>query len=514
MKFINYSLKVAAILGLLIFSVLTYYSWRYTTVMTAIGEHLSEEKDSLISHILFTALALLLVGGIQKLSGKVTEKQVRIFAVAVSILITGLLLWWVKSAEAYPVADQGSVYHGAVFAVDGEYPEMGQGGYFYMYPFQLSLVFLYSVIFKLSGCTDPIIIQYVQAFFVGIAIYAGSEIAGEVFGSIKVKLSYLLIAIFCFPLLFYTLYVYGETAGVASASVFIWMLVLVFKNMTGERTGKLKKRIWVIAAVAFLIAYNVRVMLTIVWIAAFIITILLCIKNKRVLPVFMILLILFIAAGSQKLVCRYYENCADTSFNNGMSSWLWIAMGMQYDKEPGAFNDYNTNTYREAGGNTAKADETAKEYISERLEELFSDPGESFSFYKKKTLNQWNEPSYGVFFMTHVMINASPLVKEVYFGRFWPILYQFMNYYQALCYLAIVAVIVALLSGKHSIYQYLHCVILIGGFLFSLIWEAKSRYIFPSLVFSLPYMAGGLVIMSDSVRKVRLGIWNRFKHNF
>lgn len=120
------------------------------------------------------------------------------------------------------------------------------------------------------------------------------------------------------------------------------------------------------------------------------------------------------------------------------------------------------------------------------------------SFFREKILNQWNEPSYGVFTMTRFMDAPEKWVEKMYYGKGNNLLYDFLDHYQAVMYLFLLGYFLLLRKGKQPPALYLPGLILIGGFLFSVIWEAKSRYVFPFFVMAIPCAAGSIIWYYDS----------------
>ena len=65
-----------------------------------------------------------------------------------------------------------------------------------------------------------------------------------------------------------------------------------------------------------------------------------------------------------------------------------------------------------------------------------------------------------------------------------------LKQYQAISYLFLLAGFIMLAKGTQDPVQYLIELIIIGGFLFSLIWEASNQYIYPYAVIAIPFVAG------------------------
>ena len=59
------------------------------------------------------------------------------------------------------------------------------------------------------------------------------------------------------------------------------------------------------------------------------------------------------------------------------------------------------------------------------------------------------------------------------------------------------------IDKENNVLQHLFAVALIGGFLFSIIWEAKARYMFPYYVMMLPMANIGYITLITKVEKIR-----------
>ena len=151
-----------------------------------------------------------------------------------------------------------------------------------------------------------------------------------------------------------------------------------------------------------------------------------------------------------------------------MPAVMHIAMGTNDDKQnAGWFNGYNWNTYEKHDFMPEPAAKEAKEHLLEFAEECVNDSAMAIDFYSRKLGAQWEAPMYQCYVM---------------------------NIYQILLY---GGVFVYLLAGRKKEQQIEHYVLLIGvfgGFLFSAMWEAKARYVFPYLMMMISYAAAGITV--------------------
>ena len=102
-------------------------------------------------------------------------------------------------------------------------------------------------------------------------------------------------------------------------------------------------------------------------------------------------------------------------------------------------------------------------------------------FYFRKLSSTWAEPSYG-----GLIYNHNFQYKEEGVATFE---YYFVEYYQkALVFIIFGGSILALIKNRKNLSNeiILLITIFIGGFLFHLLWETKSRYVFPYIMVLIP----------------------------
>ena len=193
-----------------------------------------------------------------------------------------------------------------------------------------------------------------------------------------------------------------------------------------------------------------------------------------------------------------------------MPSTLWIAMGMQdSDGLCGWTNYYNVATYDASGHDAKLASQMALDDIKERLDFFAGNPREAASFYRQKFESQWSCPMYQSVQMNS-RIEGQPVKiadRILNFGRIYRYIRAFADVHQSTIYLFAFAGLIVMLLKKKGIENYILYVAVVGGMLFSLLWEAKARYCFPYYVFMQSAAAIGLGGLCDRA----ITIWNNRK---
>ena len=137
------------------------------------------------------------------------------------------------------------------------------------------------------------------------------------------------------------------------------------------------------------------------------------------------------------------------------------------------------------------------------LQTCREDPAYAVNFYKRKIFSQWNAPMYQCIVMNnHIEGTQSALVQSIYQGTGNRILTGYMNIYQLVIYGGVLVFLAVALKKRHPLESYPLLIAVFGGFLFSVLWEAKARYVYPYFLMMIPYAAMGIGTVSD-------GLWRR-----
>lgn len=481
--------KIMAVIGTAVMLFLVFYSWRYTKNLVR-PEYYLDEKDSVLFNFLLCAVLLLLSGILTKAVQKIPARVTHLLAMIAAVAAAAFGIWLARAAGAVSDADQYCVQRAAKALVDGDMEWVLQQDYFGIYRFQLGLAEIFSFFFRVMGNTEAIAVQQIQAIFGGITLYVGFRIVWELSGQRLAELLYLLAEITFLPMYCYMLFVYGESLGVCSAVCAIWCYLIV--SRPGGKTWT-KCMYW--AAIGFLmtLAYVAKSVLLVVWIAMFIMQILLALKNKSWKGIIALCGVLAVMLAGEELLCSMAERQIGQEYGSGAPYILWVAMGTQENDDPqrgpGTWNGYNADTYVQAGYDGREAARIAKDDLKKQYAEWSANPGQAITFYKEKILLQWIEPTYGGFVMTGSLNGPKHWVNELYFGQANERALSFLNRYQAVLYLAILGYYLRILSGKVDGVKILPGIIFLGGFFITIFWEAKSRYVYPYIVMILPCAA-------------------------
>lgn len=496
-------------LGILMFGYLVFYAWTSSARIHASSEIVVWSEDRIWKNLLFTSGVLAACAGIGALAHRASDKALQAAAVVISLAVAlgcGILA---GAAHSYPSADQIYVYEAAENFFSGDYTNIQTEWYFNACPYQLGLGLLYGILMRISGGNSYSVLYYAQAVCAGVTVYASFEMARELFQCKKTAAITLMCSVFFLPMYLYTLYIYGETFGVCFA-----MLGMLF--WLRANNGKLRKRAvtvlyWVLSGLCLALCYTARLALIIVLIAMVVTGALYVLTGRQQdgkmrwgCPALTVLLLL-LTLGSQKLAVAYMEHQADVELADGIPAILTVAMGIQDETEnengtgPGSYNAYNLWLYFGSGFDGESASSEAFLNIKQTLYRWSRDPAYMIGYMNQKVLNQWNEATCGGFYMTALQQEPEEWVTDLYTGAAGDKWYAFLNLYQGMIYVMLLIYFVILLKKKEHIFCFLPALLLLGEFCFSMIWEAKSRYIYPYIVMAIPCAAWSLTYCAGKI---------------
>lgn len=311
------------------------------------------------------------------------------------------------------------------------------------------------------------------------------------------ELCYLVFMATCVPMYMYVPFVYGELCSTAFIMLAAVLLLTCIERFTWQRLLLLG----VVTGVAVQMRLNAIIIVIGFWI---VIAVKFCSKISWRLIFLAISMILGIILF-QGIITGLYKNVISED-SEPMPAILYIAMGTNdTDGYAGWWNGYNGETFYENDCDPDCASAVAKQDLAVFMQKCKDNPSYALNFYSRKINAQWNAPMYQALVMNaSVAGKQAELAERIYYGELWNGLENGMNIYQLLLYAGVLTVSVMGMIKVRGIQDYILLIGVFGGFLFSVIWEAKTRYAFPYLLMLIPYAAMGL--SNISLMFVRLNV--------
>lgn len=498
----NWVVKIA---GGLIFLGLVWYAMRYTYYMCPGGSEVPDiERDSVWRNMLAALAACSVLAALL-----FAERRLDIYrqlficratAAAAMLWVGGVSAWWILSADRHPVGDQAFVYGAASNFIEGDYHFLSKGAYMGMHPHQLALVALCELLFVFAGADNYFAIEVCCAVMAVGSVYVGYRIVSELTDHMAVIVGYNLLMFGCLPLILYTPWCYGDVPSIFCSLAAAWMLICYSKQ------GKGRYLVFLAAAVALALLFRKHslILLAALCIAA----VLYALRHRDVRIVITAISAVILFEASYQGIYKMYELRSGVEHEEGIPLACWIAMGLQELKwtYPGWYNDYPKSIYRECEFDEVWARQAAELEIQGRIELFAANPGYAKVFFREKVLSQWNEPLYQALFFNSLQAYEGEYDENSLAfrlgGEYYGKALAFCNRWQFVVFLGMLCYYLFAVRRDSNILQHVLAITIIGGFLFSIVYEAKARYIFPYYVMMFPFAVYGYQQMLERVMRL------------
>lgn len=493
-KFLDFCCSCVKVILALLLAILTITSMLVTCSVDW-DEVVSYAPDRIYKHILFAvvmSVVLVLCRHIRNLlRGNWLEKVFRDLTVdldfnkVVIALHFVLGIFWVIATQVQTDADQyycAEIASRQMFA-DYDFSDYMPGEYMYNYPYQTGLVLVMVLVFRLFGSMNYLAFQMCNVFAMLLFDISVTKIT-EYIGSPAAKKISSAMLFLLWPILFYTVFVYGNLLGLAFGTTALFFEYRYLK--------KRRLRDIVISSVMIGLAVMMKTNYLIFLVAMLIFLVLDFIMTYRKRTIFYAVLavICYVLGTTGPVALVSMQSGLDVG--SGVPKIAFISMGLRESAlAPGWWDDYyHENLYVDSGYNGQLASEMAKEDIGERLEKFKEDPGYTADFFYKKMVSQWCDPTFEGFWISRYDkgVTISGIVDNILNRDLRGWITEFLDLYQTFIYWT--ALLFVILNRKNNnVFLWLPGTAVIGGFLFHMIWEAKGQYTLSYFVLLIPYSA-------------------------
>ncbi|MCM1123042.1 MAG: hypothetical protein NC416_10695 [Eubacterium sp.] len=450
-------------------------------------------KDSFFINMLsFGLLVLILMKFKQNklyeiLSNKFSED--RQFQKVKSVLLLIIFFeaaFWAVSTQFIPGVDEGEIQQFVFDFMKKDYYMFAPGGYMCRSADNRGLFLFECFISVVFGNKNYLVYELINSFAIAMIYKQFTEIMEEYKFNRIVQLSVIIIGVLFFPLIGYSIMVYGNLMGIALGVAAIKYELRFLGRY--EWKNACKSAFFIIIAV--LLKSNILIYL--VAMTLFAILKLVVLQRKEILC-FIILLIL--GYEMQSVIPTYIlENITGYELDSPYSYWSFIAMGLQESElAPGWWNGYIHTNYWENDGDTQLQAIKAKESIKNSINQFTDDPQYAFCFFTKKIASTWANPTFQCFATVR---NGSNIEVPHWVSAIlsYPGQYIIVKYLNLMEFLILAGAITELLISwfeSNYIDRLIFPMILVGGFFFHVFWEAKARYALMYFVVLIPYAVMG-----------------------
>lgn len=433
----------------------------------------------------------------------------------IAVVIIGILgIVWINLNDTVPHSDQAVIFKEAQ-KLAGYSDEPYEWSYMSSFNFMRLLVLFISLLLKLFGNTQ-IVFRYINVLAL-VFLSIGMILVLKV--SLKDKALGALISlalIFFYPVVIYTCYIYGTLSAVAFE---IWAFYFSERLVDSLKTGHTgKKLVFYVLAIIICIFLGVEMhMSALIGMVAISIYVLLSSTKKSwwinaVLVVGMFGFYVIANTGVNKA----YEKITNSPYQDAIPISAKVYMGLTApETQPGGPGAQDGSYWEMFELNDMDAKKTnaylwpiigdvAKEYLTGKR---------PLSFFIKKAEYQWLDPTMDAHRV--ILLNNpandepdnSPAYTKFYYSSFRDIAYKLITVFMVVVYgfscVAGVFLFFRKADEEHENLDinFLIQIFIIGGFVFQLIAESVSRYVFSYYVLILIEAFYGISIVGENINK-------------
>lgn len=413
--------------------------------------------------------------------------------------ITGAV--WVILTQSHAGADQYYVLDAAAGLRSHDYTMFMRDGYIAKYTNQIGLLFIEYIIGFVVDDYNYIFWQLLNV----IMIVFTYKMLADLFSIWKLprlaSVLFLVLGILFFPWTLYSVFIYGNIAGLFFA-VMAFKYTMLFVGSSNTYNSIHISYIAVTGA-AMMMSVMVKSNYLIFMIALILYTIAETLRHKNIQ---IILVTCAIAAGFAiqavfpKLII---EKISGYNLDNGASSWTWIDMGLHSTTATvyadGWYNSRIASLYERNDYDSKKEAQAAKADIKGYINNYKSDPNAFTSFLSKKIASQWNNPGFQCFWITNVRnssITQSGFITDILSLKGGIPFMNYLNILQSIILFGSMLYAVYALFFNSAPASTVLPLTFIGGFIFHIFWEGKCQYTLPYFVLLLPLSIIGFFYMA------------------
>ena len=421
----------------------------------------------------------------------------RAFAAALA-LWTAAALCFVLAVGLLPRADSALVIDAAKRFAAGDFSPL-EGEYFSRVSYQLGICLpLEGLARLLPGLDLNLLMQALNCVISAALMALLCGLAGGLSGDARTSGAAALLYLAFVPMLLFNMFVYGVLP-------MLLLCVLAMRCFARcARTGE--RRFGVLYALLIGAAAALKPNAMIVMLALLICAAVHALQRKDGFLLLCAALSAVLCFALPAGVIRLYELRAGVTLAPDTGMLLRLAMGMQDSMIAAGWYNGVIEEYWPLSVTPEMEKAAALEMLAARLREFAADPAGAWAFFKEKCLTQWAEPSYDILWygavcgksgrfngLAHAIFRDGSPVRALLAG--------YMNIFQQAAYvLALIGTCGMIREKRTEAVQLMLPVTVLGGFLYHMLFEAKSQYIYPYMLLLLPLAAAGMDLLAGRVR--------------
>ncbi len=490
MKVGSFLTKSLHILAALTVGLIFIVGFLYNTTVRGFSETVTVEGVGLrgLLPLLYAAIAVVALSCLKKPLETVRETYLFLGCAAVYVAM-GLYL--IGNVDHSLRADAYLVSHAAEEFLSGAPHLFEKGSYLWQFPHQIGLM-LYEALLYLI-CPLPAI-RFVAnlGFVIGIN-FLMYKMADRLFGDRLTNNLTIILSFAFLPQLFFILFAYGNIPGL------FFMLFAFYHTLCFVREHRTVSLILAVVGGCVTVLLRKNFIIGVIAIAIYV-----CLDMLRRFSIKH--LILLVSVGISLLLPLKLLPAIFIGETSGMPSVLWLAMGTDIDNTvcgPGWYDGSHYYIFESSDYDPAAAQEKGVEKLQHNIDKITEDPSAAFRFFVNKTASQWSDPLYQSLWTGPMeecgQHTHTPLLQSLYTGGAAETVLSSAMKSFSLAFFGLCLLFLLRYKASYDGWQ-MGFLTLIGGFLFHLVWEGKSQYIYPYFFSLMPFAALSLARIVTAIQ--------------
>lgn len=461
-------------------------------------------------YIIVAMLMLLIICGLYLFISRYINNSRVINAINIGaiIVITALSIVWIYFNDTVPHSDQAIILDEAR-KIAGYLDEPYEWSYMSSFSFMRLLVLFIAVLLKIFG-NSQMVFRWFNIIMLVFLVIGMSAITDKHIKDKSLGMLLKIALVFFYPIIVYTCYVYGTLAAVTFE---VWAFYFAV-SFVEENDGKHKifNGLGVVLCIFWGVEMHMSALIAMVAICIYLV--LKTEKETWIRNVILIISVVLFYLACNRLVDATYVAITNSPVHDAIPISAKVYMGITASEtQPGGPGSQDGSYWKMFELNDMNAKKT-NEYLWPVIGNVMHEymVGErSWSFFLKKAEYQWLDPTLDArrIILLNNQLNGEPANSNIYtafyYSRIRTIALKLITAFMIMVYgCAFFSAINRLINKKSDVdIHFLIQIFIVGGFMFQLIAESISRYIFSYYVLLLIEAFYGISILVKFNKSLR-----------
>ena len=479
-----YSIIVVSLMRIILIFLFVLAVVSTCTIAMDISEKTYYISDNILKNIVLLICWIIFIFFIKKF-GLFSKKENKNITIILCILLYTVASVWIVLSRYTPRSDQMAVYACINALKNKDFSGFDKGGYFYRFPYQVGIVYIYYLWSIIFGYRNVIALQMLNALAIVLFYKKIGDLCAHIGFGTKYKDYVLILGIFFYPLIMYSSFIYGNLLGLGlSAAALDYEIQFLNKG---------RKIHGILSALCILLGIFAKKNYVIFLLGMIIYAALVLISRIEINKIIYLTFLLIVLIGASSLLSAISNKITGIEESEPMSSWSYVAMGLsEGPRANGWQTNFEVDSYEASNYNTEIQSELALENIRESIKKFIQNPQYAKEFFVLKIASEWNNPTFQCHWINQVCDydeKQSDVVKAINSLDAGKYAYGYLDAFMIIVLFG--ALLLFWINDDFKNSELILATIFIGGFLFHIFWEAKGQYTLPYYVLMFPYSIKG-----------------------